>query len=630
MAASFWGKILRVDLSSRSTSIVEYDWKWYRRYLGGWSLVAYTLLNEVPGTADPLDPENRFVFAPGVMTGVRMGGSGRNAIGAKSPLTGGFGEGDVGGFWGAELKRAGWDGIIIEGASDTPVYLWIVDDHVEICDASHLWGKPTGEVDALLRQELGEKRARISQIGPAGENLALHACVLNDINHAAGRGGLGAVLGAKKLRAVAVLGTRDVPVHDHDYIASLSGWVKGLLEEDEEVRLLHEYGMNGYTAMQNEVGGLPTRNFQEGVFEDVDNIEGVRMAETIRVKRDTCYACPIACKQVVATGEPYHVDATYGGPEYESIAALGSDCGVGDLAAICKANELCEAYGLDTISVGATIAWAMEAAEEQLLSRHDLDGIDLRFGNAEALVELVTKIGRNEGVGAWLAHGAYRCAEDLGGAALDRVVHVKRQEVPMHDPRVKHGLGIGYAISPTGADHVHNVLDDAYQTEEGVKALHPYGVFDPLPFSDLSPAKVRLAKHAINWATMFNCVGLCICYPFSPGGMAKAVRAATGWDISVLELQEIGERAVDMAREFNRRCGFTASDDRLPKRLTERMRGGPEDGRSIDINEFEEAVRLYYDMMGWDRETAAPLDWKLHSLGLDWIVDQRREGGTRP
>ena len=625
MGTPFWGRTLRVNLTAGTISTDEYGWKWYRQYLGGWSLVAYTLLNEVPGNTDPLGPGNKFIFAPGLMTGVRIGGAGRNAVGAKSPLTGGFGESDVGGFWGAELKRAGWDGIIIEGMSKRPVYLWINDDHVEIRDASHLWGRKTGEVEDLIREELGEKRVRITQIGPAGEHLAMHACVLNDINHAAGRGGLGAVLGSKKLRAIATLGSKDVPVVDHGFFDKLRGWVQNLPKENAMIRLIHDYGQNGYTAIQNKAGGLPTRNFRQGVFEGVDKIEGVHMAETLRVKRDTCYACPIACKQVVKTGPPYNVDPLYGGPEYETVAAFGSSCGVDDLEAICKANELCNAYGLDTISVGATIAWAMEAYEKGLIDKEKTDGIDLHFGNAQAVVQLVEKIGKNEGVGAWLAKGAYRCAKDLGSSALDLVVHVKKQEVPMHDPRVKYGLGIGYATSPTGADHVHNISDDAFQSEEGVRSLNSVGILEPLPFDDLSPAKMRMAKHCINWAVLYNCVGLCTNIPFSRKQMAEVISAATGWDISVMELQEVGERALDMAREFNRRCGFTAKDDVLPQRFFEPLEGGPHQGSRIDPKKFEEALTTYYDMMGWDHRTGAPKDWKLFSLGLDWLVEQRRK-----
>lgn len=623
MPNSYWGKILRVNLSSGEISVDEHDWKFYRTYLGGWGLVAYTLLQEVPGDADPLGPENKFIFAPGIMTGVQMGGTGRNAVGAKSPLTGGFAESDVGGFWGAELKKAGWDGLIIEGASEKPVYLWIDDDKVEIRDAGHLWGKTTGEVQEQIQQELGDKKIRVTQIGPGGERLALQACVLNDINHAAGRCGLGAVLGAKKLRAVATRGSQRVPIADQEFIKGMVSWTRDKIKNDEVTRILHEYGQAGFTKGQDEAGGLPTRNFKQGQFEGIDKIEGIHMAKTMKVKADTCFACPIACKQVVKSGPPYHVDPFYGGPEYESVASLGSCVGVDDLAAVCKANELCNAYGLDTIEVGVTIAWAMEAYERGLLTKEDTGGIDLRFGNGEALVQLTEMMAKREGFGDWLAKGAYRCAEELGKGSMEFVVHARKQEVPMHDPRVKNALNIGYAISPTGADHVHNIHDVGFQTEEGVKDLHAVGIFDPLPFTDLSPAKMRMARHVINWGVLWNCVGLCQCYPIDRHLMAQIVNAATGWDITVLELQEVGERALAMAREFNRRCGQTAMDDVPPQRFFEPLENGPFAGHAVDREAFSSALPVYYDMMGWDHETGAPLDWKLSSLGLDWVVEQR-------
>jgi aldehyde:ferredoxin oxidoreductase len=626
MPNGFWGKILRVNLTTGKISVDEHDWKFYRTYLGGWGLVAYTLLKEVPGDADPLGPENVFIFAPGIMTGAAMGGSGRNAVGAKSPLTGGFGEGDVGGFWQAELRKAGWDGLIIEGASPKPVYLWIKDDQVEIRDAAHLWGKTTGDVQTMIREELGDKAIRVTQIGPGGENLGMQSCIINDINHAAGRCGLGAVLGAKKLRAVATRGTGKLPLADPEFIKGMVGWTKNNIKTNEATRILHEYGQAGFTRGQDEGGGLPTRNFKQGHFEGIDAIEGVHMAETMKVRSDTCFMCQIACKQAVKSGPPYNVDPFYGGPEYESVGSLGSCCGVDDLAAVCKANELCNAYGIDTIEVGVTIAWAMEAYERGLLTKEDTGGIDLRFGNGEALVQLTEMIGKREGFGDFLANGTYRCAEKLGKGSMEFAVVARKQETPMHDPRVKNALQVGYAISPTGCDHVHNIHDVAYQTEDGMKELHSVGIFDPMPFTDLAPAKMRMAKHSINWAVLWNCVGLCQCYPFDRELMAKIIRAGTGWDITVFELQEIGERAMDMAREFNRRCGQTAADDEPPARFFEPLENGAFAGYKVDRKAFEAALKVYYDMMGWDHQTGAPLDWKLYSLGLDWVVEQRKAG----
>ena len=624
MGVSYSGRVLRVNLSTGQLTQERLPEEWHRLYLGGWSLVAYTLLHEVAGDVDALEPRNRFIFAPGVMTGVRMGGSGRNAVGAKSPLTGGFGEADVGGFWGAELKRAGWDGIIVEGASSTPVYLWIDDDSAELRDARHLWGKPTAEVQQLIQDELGDERVRVCQIGPAGEQQARHACVLNDLNHAAGRCGLGAVLGAKMLRAVATRGSRDVDVVSPEPIRNIATWTRERLETDPRVSTLHSLGQAGDMGPMNETGGLPTRNFRQGQFDGIDRITGERMAETLRIRNGTCFACGIACKSVVEAHEPYEIDPMYGGPEYESIAALGSCCGVDSLETICKANELCNAYGIDTIGVGATIAWAMEAYERGLLPRSRTDGIDLRFGNEDALIELVRRIASREGIGDWLAEGAYRCAQSLGQGSEDFVVHSHGQEAPMHDPRLKHALGVGYAISPTGADHMHNIHDSLFESKQGIADLARVGIFEPLPADDLSPAKMRMARHTICWNVLWNCVGLCQTFRFDRNHMCELVNAATGWDVTVFELQEVGERALTMAREFNHRCGFTAADDRLASRFFSPLENGPLKGEAVPKEAFREAMSMFYDMMGWESESGAPHDWKLHSLGLGWVSDQRK------
>lgn len=623
MVGGFWGRILRVDLGAGRISSESYPGEWYRTYFGGWGLVAYVLLREVQGVTDPLSPENKFVFAPGLMTGIRMGGTGRNAIGAKSPLTNGFGESDVGGFWGAELKRAGWDGIVIEGRSREPVYLWIDDDLVELRDARHLWGTTTDEAQRQIRQDLGDENVRISQIGIAGERLARHACLLNDLNHAAGRCGLGAVLGSKLLRGVAVRGSKDVPTLSGTVSAQVAEWTRAALRDDPRVSTLHTFGQAGDMIPQDEVGGLPTRNFRDGHFEGVNSISGERMAQEFRVAGGTCYMCGIACKSIVHVQGPYDVDPIYGGPEYESIAALGSCCGIDSLEAICKANELCNAYGLDTIGVGATIAWAMEAHERGILKKELADGLDLCFGNSEVLVTLVDRIAKREGIGDWLAEGAYRCARELGKGSMEFVVHSHRQEAPMHDPRLKHALGIGYAVSPTGADHMHNIHDSLYASDGGIDDLRGVGIHQPLAENDLSPAKMRMAKHVIPWNVFWNCIGLCQTFRFPRASLRDLVNSVTGWQTTVLELEEVGERALDMAREFNRRCGWSTSDEDLPHRFYEPLGNGPQRGMTIQRREFRQALRCFSDMMGWDAETGAPLDWKLHALGLDWVVEQR-------
>ena len=622
MPKGFNGKVLRVDLTTGTISTQEFDENWYRTYLGGWGLIAYVLLNEVPADCDPLGPDNKLIVAPGIVTGVPIGGGGRNAVGAKSPLTGGFGEADVGGFFGAELKHAGWDGIIVEGMSDKPVYLWINDDQVEIRDAGHLWGKKTADVENQIKDELGDKRVRVCQIGPAGENLCLNSNILNDVTHAAGRCGLGAVMGSKKLRAIATRGSHKLELGDPDEIRKWARWQTDQVKvEGSMANILHDHGTDGFLMPLQAAGGLPTRNFIEGYFDGAESIDGFHMTETILKEGDSCFACPVRCKRVIETHDKWQVDPTYGGPEYETSGAFGSLCGVDSLPAISKANELCNAYGLDTIEMGVDIAWAMECFEEEKISVEDTGGIELRFGNAEAMVQLVEMTAKREGFGDTLALGAYRAAEKLGRDTLRHVVHAKKQEVPMHDPRIKFALNIGYAISPTGADHVHNIHDDGFQTEAGMAGVHCVGIHDPMPYTDLSPAKVRLTKRWINNRVFYNCVGMCNFMSYNIPGQCAIVAGVTGWDFSVFEMDEIGERCMAMARLFNYRAGFTAADDVPPQRFSEPIQKGPSEGTYIAKDAMDEALSMYYDMMGWDHETGAPKAWKLHELGLSWLVE---------
>lgn len=624
MSFGFHNKILRVDLTTRSIRVEEPGEKFYRTYFGGWGLIAHTLLKETAPGIDPLSPENPLIFAPGVLTGVPLGGGGRNAVGAKSPLTGGFGAGEVGGFWGAELRRAGWDGIIITGQASTPVYLWIHNDQVEIRDAAHLWGKQTAEVDTLLQTELDDKHVRVTQCGIAGENLARIACVINDINRAAGRTGLGAVMGSKRLKAVAVRGTGRVPLAEPAKINEQARW----LSENYMTTSggLHDYGTDGGLINLSDSGGLPTRNFQEGAFEYAKNLTGKTMAETILVGRDNCFGCPIYCKRVVETNGRYTTDRVYGGPEYETAGSLGSVCGIGDLEAVAYGSQLCNAYGLDTISTGMTIAWAMECFERGLLSREDTGGLEVRFGDAEVMLELIEQIAHRRGFGALLAEGSRRAARQIGRDTERYAVQVKGQELPMHEPRIKFALNLGYATSPTGADHCHNIHDTAYESEAGpIKGMASVGILEPLPADYIGPEKVRLAKYHIDWQLLYNCVGLCLFMPFSKEQMQTIVQATTGWNSSIFELMKIGERAMAMARAYNYREGFRAEDDKPHWRFSTPFESGPAEGVKIPAEDMEKALEYYYEMCGWDRETGAPTPGKLYELGVGWIADEMVE-----
>jgi len=373
----YTGKILRVNLSDKNISVERPDERFYRRYFGGTALIGYYLLKELKPGIDPLGPDNKLIFSAGVITGVPCAGSGRSGVGAKSPLTNGWGDSQAGGFWGAELKRAGWDAIIIEGKAANPVYLWINGDKVEIRDASHLWGKATLEVERQIQDELGDKRVRVTQIGPAGEKLVRFAGIANDLTHFHGRNGHGAVMGSKMLRAIAVRGHQAVPLANPEKVREVSRWLV------DNYKVLSA-GMtangtaNGIPGL-NDDGILPTRNFKEGQFEGYMDIAGETMTETILSGRDNCYACPINCKREVKVGPPYNVDPVYGGPEYETIGSLGSLCGINDLKAIAKGNQICQAYGLDTIGTGNSIAFAMECFERGILSKKDTGGIELKF-----------------------------------------------------------------------------------------------------------------------------------------------------------------------------------------------------------------------------------------------------------
>ena len=462
-----------------------------------------------------MGPDNKVIFAAGPLTGAGFIGGGRSSVGAKSPLTGAYGDGEAGGFFGAEMRRAGYDAIIIEGQSQTPVYLAIKDDVVEIRDASHLWGKLSADVEAAIKTEMDDKFTRVAQIGVAGENLVKVSNIINDLTHFYGRCGLGAVMGSKKLRAVGIRGKRPPQLADRDTILELN---KKMAADIPTKRARQtEFGTTGIVLSNNAAGGLPTRNFREGSFEDAYQISGEHMNETYLVDREGCYMCSINCKRVVKVDDRYKVDPAYGGPEYETLGALGSCCGVSDLQAVCKGNELCNSLGLDTISTGVTISFAMECFENGLITTKDTDGLELRFGNGAAMVAMIEKIAKREGFGKILAEGNRSAALAIGGNALDYAMEVKGQALPMHEPRMKPGLGIGYQVSPTGADHCHNLHDTAYtKMGPGLENMFPLGLSKPLPANQLDAEKAHMLRVAANWRYFSNSAELCQFVPWTP------------------------------------------------------------------------------------------------------------------
>jgi len=542
-------------------------------------------------------------------------------IGAKSPLTGGFSGSEAGGFFGAELKRTGWDAIIIEGVSPSPVYLWIRDDHVELRSAAHLLGLETADVEERLREELGERHLRVSQCGPAGERLVRISNVMHDATRAAGRTGLGAVMGSKKLKAVVVRGSRRPPVADQGAVADLARWFRDNYQQTGSAAY-HTLGTVRLVRVHQEAGGLPTRNFQQGVFDGFEKLSAETMLNTITIGRDTCFGCPIRCKWVVEVkSDTYPVDPRYGGPEYEAVGSMGSLCGVDNLEMVAYGNQLCNANGLDTIGAGSAIAFAMECYERGLLTKEDTGGLDLRFGNAEAVIEMIRRIIRREGLGDVLAEGSLRAAKRIGKGAERYAMQIKGQEVAMHDPRIKYGHGLGIAVSPTGADHMNSVHDNGYTSRGGIAALEPFGIIEPLPFDDLSTDKARMMRYAMMWRILDNLTGFCMFQAWSPQQKVDIIRAATGWDTGLTDLWLAAERAYDMARAFNTREGFTPEDDMLHPRFFEHLPEGPVAGKSPTEAQYRATLAEFYEMMGWDTTTGAPTRGKLLDLGISWVAD---------
>ncbi|MGQ9585599.1 MAG: aldehyde ferredoxin oxidoreductase family protein [Anaerolineae bacterium] len=631
MPGCLQGRILVVDLTEGQITEEPLPEGIARQYLGGAGLGVWWLLHHVPAGADPLGPENHLIFAPGIVGGVPVSGASRLNISAKSPLTGGLAEAQAGGWWAPELRRAGYDALVVKGCSPRPVYLWIHAGGVELREASHLWGLETGPAQEAIRREVGDARARVALIGPAGERGVRYACIINELRHVNGRTGLGAVMGAKGLKAVAVRGHRPLPLHDESRVRQLARQVASRVPR--EPGSFHDLGTPGGTVPLSLSGMLPTRNFQTGSFEGAENLSGQRLRDTYLVGRGTCYACAVSCKREVRIGEgPYLVDPMYGGPEYETIAAVGSCCGVDDLAAVCKAHELCHRLGLDTISTGNAIAFAMECFERGILGPEDTDGLDLRFGNAEAMVALVEQIGRREGLGRLLGEGVARAAHHLGPEAESFAMHARGQEFPMHEPRAKASLALAYSLSPTGADHLEAPHD--VQLKEGHPSFDTFrllGVNDPMPADELSERKTK-AFHALQYLWgLFNSVGMCVfCVkplgPMTLPEMVELVNASTGWDTTLEELELVKDRHTTLARLFNLREGMTRADDALPPRMFEPIQSGPLKGSRLSPEAFRQALQAYYREAGWD-ENGIPTEGTLHRLGLDWakpILDKVR------
>jgi aldehyde:ferredoxin oxidoreductase len=650
MLYGFTGRILHVDLTQRTVTTEEPDEAFYRLYPGGSLLGLYYLWRHTPAGADPLGPDNTLTFACSAPTGLPISGQSRCTVTCKSPTTGGVADSQAGGFWPAELKFAGFDAIVVRGAADSPVYLWVHDGQAELRDAGHLWGKLTLDVDTALKAELGDAKVEIAQIGPAGEKQAMFAAIMNMSNRAWGRTGVGAVMGSKNLKAIAVRGTGKVQAADRKAIVALAKQgaadYPGSLVETTGI-----YGTADTVMSQQGGGGLPTNNWDSGVMPSqaaAEAISGERLYDELlrgaaegkqdRRGRDTCYACLVRCKRVVETEwRDKTIIPEYGGPEYETIATFGSYCGIDDLHAISYASQLCNQYGVDTISCGATLSWAFDCYANGVITPADTGGLALNYGDAEAMIALLEMTLRREGFGDVLAEGSRRAADRLGkGHAY--LLTVKGQELPAHMPHVKRSLGLIYAANPFGADHQSSEHDPMYHPKlyEGTpekpgfkRFLAQIGLNDPQPTKVLNEAKVEFAlKTQYNYATT-DTLGLCqfVYGPgwqlFGPGDMARLLSAATGWDVDVDEIQAIGRRRLNLMRAYNAREGLTRDHDTLPDKVfTKALEGGRTDGLVLEREELAAALDEYYAQAGWDAATGNPTRETLEAVGLGWVAEE--------
>ena len=596
----YTGQILHINLTTRACWLDQPAEGFYRSLIGGRGFILHYLLTQTEPGIDPLSPENLLIFAPGILTGTVLPGTGRHAVGAKSPLTGALASSEAGGWFGHEIKRAGLDALIIHGKALEPVYLWINDGVLEVRSADHLWGGLTADVQAKIRNELEDEQIRIAQIGPAGENLVRYANIMHDVNRAAGRSGLGAVMGSKNLKAVAVRGGKRISVANREKLKETLKWMTTTYTDSMGWAI--SYGTAGSVKANHDSGTTGIRNYQDGFLEGIDNLAHDNFFPKFVKDRDTCSHCAVKCKLVVDyQDEETEIKGVYGGPEYESFGGLGPLCAVADPVAVAKANEQCAAFGLDTISTGGTIAFTMECQEKGLLGDYSFQP---RFGNGDDLVEAIRKIAYRDGLGDLMAEGSLRISNMINPQSRAFLAEARGQEFPLHDPRFKNTTGMGYALSATGADHMHNIIDNFanFAGSDICARLNEMGMDTPLPLFGISDQKVQGYIYETAFKNVLDSAVICHFYPYEYRHIVEALSAAADWDITKEEINQIGTRIINMARLYLLREGFTHEDDRISERAFYALKDGPIAGRTLDQDELSNAMQVYFEKMGWDQE----------------------------
>src|SRR6056297_1157143 len=608
-------KILKINLTDQTWSSKDIPDEWYHMYLGGEGFAAKILYDTVSSNTNPQDSENPLVFATGPLTGTSAPCSGRLCIGYKSPLTGTIGLSNVGGHLAPQIKKAGYEIVIIEGKSKTPVYLYVKDDEVYFKDAKPLWGLNTEETEDKIREELNDKKVRIAEIGPAGENLVKFSSIMVDSHRAAGRGGAGAVMGGKQLKAFACSGSIKIEVSDKEAMKNLSKQARKELNDEEFAREeLKPFGTPSFMDSINALGLLPTKNWQFTTFDAMDKIGHKAYHENLNVKSWACYGCPVACGRHTEITEGKYKGESGGGPEYETLGAFGAKCYIDDLNAITMANYICNRMGMDTISAGQVVATAMEWYEKGLIDEETTGGIKLEFGNADALVDIVEKIAKREGYGDVLADGSDKAAEKIGEEAKKYTFTVKGMELASCGVRASKGETLSHVISPRGADHLRpyaSVIDAFGYTEPEL------GINEKVsPFEDKDK---KWVKPFMELSMMTNLLGVClfasITIAVKGSTWTGLYNAATGENVKLEDMMKAAERVINLERMFNYREGFDIKDDQLPVRLTTEV--APDGLGKGNIVDNKVILEEFYESMGWNLETGIPTDEKLKELGLN-------------
>jgi aldehyde:ferredoxin oxidoreductase len=611
----YQGKMLIVDLTEGKFLVENFDEEFARKYIGGVGFGIRLLYDRLAPQVDPFSSENLLIFSSGPLSAVNFLGSTGISVVTKSPLTGLIGDSDLRGTFGRDLKSCGYDALVIRGSSDTSVYIEITDSSVEIKDAADLWGKTTAEVQTTLSQKIG-KGSSILSIGPAGERLVKYACISGDVQFFAGRLGMGAVMGSKNLKAIVMKGRNELPIADSEGMKKLMQEVFYDIQHDGSCDTLSKYGTWNTTGPSNLKGILPTKNFQRTTFEKIDQIDGDAMLKTVSAGKRTCPGCPIGCRRVVKVEAPYHVSPEYGGPQFESVAALGPTLLLGDPFVIAKANELCNLYGLDTISTGVSIAFAMECRERGVLTEREV-GFDLKWGDPEGILKMIRMIAMRDGIGDVLAEGVRKASEKIGEGSQGWAMHVKGLEIPMHDPRGKKGMGLAYATAVKGADHESAMHDECFEREN---ALTDLGFVKSIGRKEFQGKPLVVKKTQELWGILSDALPVCKFpmappRPLKPGRLVSALRFVTGWDISLEELLTVGERIFNLGRLFNVREGVDRILDVLPNRFSERLQEGGSADEAITKEDLGRMLVEYYELRGWSKE-GIPRGETLSKLGL--------------